>query len=59
MAFERARWRAWCFGSVIELDVAKKNGHSAERYYVPKRQPHVWTEEEYQKALAGLTEISS
>jgi len=56
-ALERARWRAWCSGSVIELDVAKKNGHTAERDDISKRKPHVWSEEEYQIALARIRDF--
>ena len=56
-AFEQARWRAWCSGSVIVLDVAKKNGHTAERDDISKRQPHVWSEEEYQEALTRIRDF--
>ena len=56
-ALQRARWRAWCFGSVIELDLAKKNGHTAEHDDISKRQPHVWSEGEYQEALARIRDF--
>ena len=51
--FLLVRLRCWCFGSVIALDHAKKNGHTVNSD-VSKQEPHVWTEEEYQRELARI-----
>ena len=43
-----------CFYHVIMLDLAKKGGHTLELASTSKREPHIWDEEEYQKALARI-----
>ena len=52
-AFKLARVRCWCFGSVIALDLAMKNGHTVD-CNIFERKLHAWTEEEYQNALARI-----
>ena len=53
-SFKLARVQSQCFYNVIMLDLAKKGGHTVELVNTSKREPHIWEEEEYQKALARI-----
>ena len=53
-SFKLARVHSQCFYNVLMLDIAKKGGHIVELVSTSKPEPHIWEEEEYQKALARI-----
>ena len=53
-SFKFARAHSQCFYHVILLDLAKKGEHTVDLTGTSKHEPHIWDEEEYQKALARI-----
>ena len=55
-SFKLARAHSQCFYHVILLDLAKKGEHTVDLTGTSKHEPHIWDEEEYQKALARISD---